>query len=265
LAWEDLTRGEFYARVLIKIVKEEAMPKILDYPRSSLKRSLALAEAVDKLGGSCTSEMCAHQMEQTVSGAFKATMSAAIKHNLVSKHKDKLSVTETYREYKLAYSDAERLRVMQQAFLSAPLFRRIYDRFRGKLLPVDIFDKLLAKEFGLDMNAAQKTSRFFIQGAKLAELLSSDNSVVDIEDSDGSEMGESGSAADKRESGDSTLDKRPSPSRQVTDPSTYSIHVQGPGVESTISITEEEDFDILDALLRKIRRSVGEKSKEEPQ
>jgi len=41
-----------------------------------------------------------------------------------------------------------------------------------------------------------------------------------------------------------------------THPTTYQIQVSGPGLNTTLSITEEEDISIAIALLEKIRRQL---------
>ena len=61
------------------------MPKIIDYPRASLSRALALAEAVDKLGGEASDASVADHMGNKVGGAFNALVGAAVKFGLVSK------------------------------------------------------------------------------------------------------------------------------------------------------------------------------------
>lgn len=48
----------------------------------------------------------------------------------------------------------------------------------------------------------------------------------------------------------------PEPTGQLVKPTTYQIQVSGPGVNTTLSITEEEDITIAIALLEKIRRQL---------
>ncbi|HZQ42192.1 MAG TPA: hypothetical protein VFA99_03030, partial [Acidobacteriaceae bacterium] len=134
------------------------MPKIVDYPRASLRSSLELAAAVDALGGSCTDEMCAQRMSRKHgSGAFNSLINAAVKHGLVDSKRGNLSTTPLYsRDYKHAYSDTQRMEALRRAFLNVPLFKRIHERFVGKALPEDILDKLLIREFEVPEDLARR-------------------------------------------------------------------------------------------------------------
>jgi len=50
-----------------------------DYPRASLRRSLALAEAIDKLGGESSDESAADGIGNKVGGAFRSLVGAGVK------------------------------------------------------------------------------------------------------------------------------------------------------------------------------------------
>src|SRR5881394_1501662 len=116
------------------------MPRVIDYVRASLKAALALAQAVDELGGSCTLEMAADKLGKKRGGAFQALVGATVKYGLVENRKGRLTTTARFRDYKLAYNKEEQEQVAQQAFLAVPLFRQIFDRFRQHKLPVEHFE-----------------------------------------------------------------------------------------------------------------------------
>lgn len=58
------------------------MPKVLEYPRASLKASLELSKAIADLGGSAKVETVADKMGLKVGGSFQALMGAAKKYGL---------------------------------------------------------------------------------------------------------------------------------------------------------------------------------------
>jgi hypothetical protein len=149
------------------------MPRVVDYPRASLKMALELAKAVDSLGGSCSTQLVAEKMGKKVGGAFSAVVGAASKYGLVDSKSQRLTVTALYKRHKLAYSDAEEQLCLREALLSAPLFKAIYDRFLGKVLPLSHFDRLLVREFEVPEDLASRTATYFLDGAKISGLLDS--------------------------------------------------------------------------------------------
>src|SRR4030042_1425795 len=112
------------------------MPKILEYPTASIKKSLGLAKAVDELGGSSSLAMCAEKLGKKVSGGFREVVHSANKYNFLSQKKGTLTIAPLYRDIKLAYDEKEKETLLQKAFLNVSLFQKIYNRFKGQKLPV---------------------------------------------------------------------------------------------------------------------------------
>ncbi len=155
------------------------MAKKIDFPSASLKKSEALAGTVSKLGGSCTIELCAKAMgnkmkQGTISGGFNMVISGAIKFGMILRNGDKLSITDTYKDYELAYSDEEKLEVKRRMFLNPPMFSEIIKRFEGKQLPINILDKMLIKEYNVHQYLASRVAKYFVNGALATETMASD-------------------------------------------------------------------------------------------
>ena len=158
------------------------MVKKIDFPSASLKKSEALASAVSKLGGSCTIELCAKAMgrkmkQGTISGPFSMLINSAIKFGMILKDlkdRDKLSITDTYRNYELAYSDEEKLEVKRRMFLNPPMFSEMVKRFEGKQLPTDILDKMLIKEYNVHPNTASQVAKYFVDGVSELGIMNPD-------------------------------------------------------------------------------------------
>jgi hypothetical protein len=235
------------------------MPKIVDYPRASLKASFILAQAVDDLGGTATAEMAADKMGKKIGGSFRSLMAAAAKFGLLATKKGRLSTTALYREYKLAYSKTEQEQVARRAFLSVALFRSVYDRFKTQKLPVDHFEKLLIREFEVHELIASRVAKYFVEGAKLIGLLNPDYTFRDVGlPSDSA----NGAPADEKTESDETAggeDVRAAGDNAVA-PKTFAVRITGPGMDSVISILEEEDLQIVEAMLKKVARSLRERS-----
>ena len=243
------------------------MAKQIDYPRASLKNSLQLAVAVDALGGSCSSEMAAERMGKRGGGAFQALISSSVRYKLLTNAKGQLATTNHFKAFKLAYTDDEEREVLMKSFLAPPLFSAVANRFHGRELPTNHFEKLLIKEFGVSEQISSRVAKYFIEGAKQCGVLDS-NGVV-------SNSGDSGDLPK-----DDQIDKENDASEPVDTntgngaheqtsqlpeqaPEKFSIRIIGPGMDSTIIINEEEDLFIVNAMLKKVQRKLasGEKDK----
>ena len=156
-----------------------AMPKTIEYPRASLSNAVEVASAVYDLGGKSSIHTCADQMNKSVSGAFKALVSAADKFELINNQRGELTCTELFNQYKHAYSEEEGKSLLQTAFLSSGVFANLYERFRGRVVPTDILDRMLVREFDVPPQIASRISGYFIKGAREVGLLDADNQLID--------------------------------------------------------------------------------------
>ncbi len=228
------------------------MSKLVEYPTASIKKSLELAKAVDELGGNSSVDMCAEKLHRKVSGGFREIIFSAVKYGFLVHKKGMLRTANLYDNIKLAYNQDEEIQLLQQAFLKIPLFQKIYTRFRDQKLPIDIFDKLLIKEFDVKQHMASRVKKYFIDGAKTVGLLAPDNTILSLEISNETAVGNINSKTDEFKGNITSLKE----SKIVTSSDSYSITISGPGMTSTISITEEEDLEIVKIMLDKIRKKL---------
>lgn len=236
------------------------MPKIIDYPRSSLKSALELAAAIDDLGGSCSFDMAAARLDRKVSGAFSALVSATVKYGLAESKSQKLTVTNLYKDYKLAYTTEESNEKLRQALLSAPAFRSIYDRFVGKEIPVAHFEKLLIREFGIPNDWSSRIASYFTEGAKQSGMMGENNRLVEsgvqatsgLSQVDGV-VPENNSPADTVPSAFNTQIQEKDSTAHLKN---YVVRVTGPGINSTIEVHESEDMLIVQAMLKKVEKAL---------
>jgi len=231
------------------------MPKKIDYPHASVAKSLELAKAVYELGGSCSQEMCAEKMGRTVSGGFKATVSAAAKFGLITNNRGQLGTTEMFQNHYLGYSHEEKALILQKAFLRVPLFLEIYDRFKSQKLPVEIFDKLLIREFQVNQQVASRVAKYFIEGAKATKLLNGDNTFELISDIGSNDIEEQ-KTPEEPDSYEEPAQETVQP--EAIDNNEFSVRIHGPGMNSTIVIREEEDLDIVEVMLKKVKKRLLE-------
>ncbi|WP_373388901.1 hypothetical protein [Pseudomonas alcaligenes] len=250
------------------------MAKIIDYPRSSLQTCIQLAKAVDSFGGKCSPELAADKLGMKVSGNFNAIIASAAKFGLIDNKKGQLEVTGLYRQHKLAYSHEEANAALTQAFLSPPLFQKLYDRFKGLELPLGHFEKVLIREFSVPEPLGSRTVKYFLEGAKQCGILSENNVLLEIGASSQAnrhnEDTEEEIYIDDAQEPERQLIESPKigidntnkiePSIDSQDPRAheiFTIHIKGPGMDSKILINEEDDLIIVEAMLRKVKNKLG--------
>ncbi|OJW84662.1 MAG: hypothetical protein BGO69_08050 [Bacteroidetes bacterium 46-16] len=242
------------------------MPRVIDYPRGSFKNALEIANAVDYLGGNCSVASCADKLQKKVSGAFSALINAAAKHGLITYKKEMLATTELYRVYKYSYNEDEKLNTLRKSFLYPILYTKIYERFKGKELPMNMLDKLLIRELDVDESLGSRVAGYFVDGAKKLNLLengklvtyenlsniSSDNDVDDKEEND-SILTET-EVLNTRNSSPEDNQSQPL-SINIDD---FVVLIKGPGMDTRLVIKEDDDLDILDLIVNKIRKKIKE-------
>lgn len=236
------------------------MAIIIDYPQASLKSALDVAKAVDELGGRCTTEMAAEKLGMKMSGGYRSLVGAAAKYGLVTSKSGALETTAAFRDYKLAYSPEDAGIVLQQCLLKPPVFQKVYERFKGRALPLGHFDKLLIKEFGVAEATGSRVAKYFVDGAKMCSLLGQGNVLLEQSLSPGSSQPETvetdvGDAEQLAASGRSGSELSATDLQRQT--TSYTVRISGPGMDSVVAIHESDDLDIVDIMLKKVRRQLS--------
>jgi hypothetical protein len=232
------------------------MPKIIEYPRASFSRSMQMADAINYLGGECTFESCAERMGVKVSGGFTAVIGSGKKHDLVDSKKETLTTTETYKRIKLSYTEEEKRDTLRMAFLSPPLYRKIFEKFKGKDLPISMLDRLLIREYGVEKDMASRVAGYFVDGARECEILDNDK-LIDFEmtpDSHSKALDEINPESREIMHFNNIGQIHNEQKLEVGNFENYTIHIQGPGMNSKLTISETEDFLILDAMISKLKK-----------
>lgn len=240
------------------------MPKQIDYPRASLRNSLELANAIHELGGKCSVGLAADKLGKKVSGAFQALIGSASRFGLVVNKKGQLESTLLFRNYKLAYSENEAKEALSKAFLTPPLFRSIFDRFEGLQLPLGHFENMLIREFDVPDQISSRVSKYFLDGAKQCDLIGpgnllqqlSDTSIHDAEDEDEDDSLQNRDMISASSDSDDVLNNQADAQEDILETGKFSVRIKGPGMDSVIVIHEEEDLDIVKAMLKKVGKKL---------
>lgn len=233
------------------------MPKILDYPSATFEKCIELANAIESLGGNCSKDIAGEKMGLTgTSGGFGQIVSSAVKFKLIRYEKGKLSITETFKSIKQAYSENERLVIERDAFLTPKVFRSLFEKLKGKEIPTEILPKMLIREFGVESEDASKVSKYFIKGLTEIKLIAGniiiDDSVSNVEIEEGKDNEEPETINLPTKAFDNGLNGFEE--ALIIQPEKYVVHFIGPGLNSKLEIQDSEDFLIVEATLKKIKK-----------
>ncbi len=231
------------------------MPKVVEFPSSPFSKALELANAVDYFGGNCSLQSCADKVNKKISGGFGMLVSSSIKHNLISRKKDQLLTTNLYKNIKSAADSRQERNCLRKAFLSPVLYKKVYERFKGKDFPLPMLDKLLIREFAVGADLGSRIAGYFIDGLKSLHLLDG-GKLVDMEVEE-----KPRAKSEDFKPVNTNIEINPVATILPAQPDVvtgtgYIIHVTGPGMDSTITINEAEDFFILEAITRKIKKQL---------
>lgn len=239
------------------------MPKILNYPLSSLDKCIEMAEAIYSLGESTSKDLLAEKLGvSAASGNFSRYVSSATKFKLIKSEHGKIVISQLYKQIKLSYSDTEKIQFKREAFLSPTVFHQLYEKLKGKELPKDILPKMLVREFSVEEGDASKVSKHFTEGLNQLNLI--ENNV--IKDSPVTKTEQS-----QDEIEDESSEEKPDLNKQtqleviphrgntvlILDSESYTIQFTGPGLNTRIEIQEEDDLLIVEATINKIRRKLS--------
>lgn len=229
------------------------MPKIVEYPRASLRRSLALAEEVDRMGGECTDESLADAMGNKLGGAFRALIYSAQKYGFVTYSKGRVKTEPLYQDYKLAYTDAQKQEALRKAFLSVPLFDSLAKRLNGQTVPSHI-EKLLIREHDVVDEMAARVADYFTEGGRDSGIVTGSGMVNADQQNITITPGTGNTSLQAQAASAASATPSDVPPVSPVTVRGYTVRVTGPGIDSTIAIKDEDDVLIVESMLKKVRK-----------
>lgn len=152
------------------------------FPYGHLEDAIKVANAVYQLGSTCDLDQLADKLgHQTVSsGGFILRVSTARVFGVVEKDGRTMRLTD------LGQNIVQPLHEKQakvEAFLQVPLYRRVFDEYRGKLLPPDSGLENFMKQVGVAAKQANKARQALQRSARTAgffDLGSPDKLILPI-------------------------------------------------------------------------------------
>jgi hypothetical protein len=139
----------------------------IEFPYLDLQNSFEIAEGVHQVGGSSCDwdQLAAHFKQAAQGGGFRLRLICAKAFGLVVYDRGKISLTSLG----LRSVDAlQQKAVKVEAFLNVPLYKAVYDKFRGNTLPPVAGLEREMVTMGVAKKQADKARQAFQRSAKYA-------------------------------------------------------------------------------------------------
>jgi predicted nucleotide-binding protein len=152
-----------------------------DFPKHTLDEALRVAKAIaDKNAGQPLppTETAIALGISPGSSEFRTLLSSSIKYGLTSGsfNSEKVSLEHGGRNIVEPRSPEDEHKALEEAALAPPTFRAIYDYFRGKKLPDDVFfQNTLVREFGVPREHSKKCATVFVKNVERVGLVRAAN------------------------------------------------------------------------------------------
>ena len=105
------------------------------FPYGDLDDAVQVANTIHgRYGRSCTLDQLAAALDQTVSGAFRAKVATAATFGAIETQRKQITLTDLGVQLIDPQTEAA---ARTQAFLSVPLYQKVFDAFQGSRLPGD--------------------------------------------------------------------------------------------------------------------------------
>lgn len=142
------------------------------YPYYNMEDSVEVARLVhERGGGSCSRDQLASFLKYsgTNNGTFLTRVSAAKMFGFISSEQGSVSVTERGRNIFAPVMPDDKVKSKIEAFFSVPLFKIVYEHFKGKMLPPQVgLKNLIENQFRIVKARVTPTLRVLMESAEYA-------------------------------------------------------------------------------------------------
>lgn len=153
-----------------KIVKERSPL----YPIFSINESVDFVKEIVKIGGKKVSvETIASVIGMSVkTNSFKSKISTAKQFGMIRGAGGAVELTDLAKRIVYSVDDSETKKALIESFLSAPLYRKIAERYENQAVPpVDKLSNILLLEYGVTKNAKDNAAGKFVESAEQIGIL----------------------------------------------------------------------------------------------
>ena len=155
------------------------------YPIFSINDTLDFVRAIVKIGGKKVSvETVATVIGMSVkTNSFKSKISTAKQFGLIRGSGGAVELTDLAKKIVYAVNDEETQKALIECFLSAPLYRKIAERYENQAVPpVDKLGNILLLEYGVTKNAKDVAAGKFIDSAEQIGILKNGIILLDADE-----------------------------------------------------------------------------------
>src|SRR5579862_3593068 len=136
------------------------------FPYMDLDEAVGIAKGIHGLGGSCeTDQLAAHLNQSPKSSGFRVRLATAKIFNLM--HYEKGGVRLADLGIKICDSQQE-ARARCEAFLAVPLYKAVYDKYKGASLPPETGLEAAMVSLGVAQKVKDKARQTFQRSARKA-------------------------------------------------------------------------------------------------
>ena len=140
----------------------------LEFPYTDLENAVEVVRGVHNAGGTACEfdELAAHLNAEAKGGGFRLRVNGAKTYGLITYERGgRISLTDLGRQ--LIDPQTERA-ARVDAFLSVPLYQKIYDQFKGSLLPPQAGLEKSIESAGVGSKVKEKARQVLLRSAKQA-------------------------------------------------------------------------------------------------
>ena len=155
------------------------------YPIFQINEKMDFVKEIGKIGGKKASvETVASMIGMSVkTNSFKSKISTAKQFGLIRGTGGVVELTDLAKKLIYAVDDRETQRLLIEAFLTAPLYRKIAERFENQAIPTaDKLSNILLLEYGVTKTAKDVAANKFIESSEQVGVLKSGIIYLDPED-----------------------------------------------------------------------------------
>lgn len=154
------------------------------YPAITVDECFEKIELIDKIEGKLYPDNSIAQAigmsEKT--NFFRSTMSALRQYGLIIKSQGDYKLTERSYEYLHKSKDEQKKDIKLQAFLNAPLYKKLVEKYENQVLPPtdELAEVLLGQEFGLTNKTKDLAAEIFLKSLEQLNLLENEVLVTNL-------------------------------------------------------------------------------------
>jgi len=188
------------------------------------------------------------------SGYFSSVINSLRMYDFLENDNDGFKITELFKSLKVANQGSNEFKKYAfQAIKSVPLFDELLDDFKHKLPPLRTITQRLEIQKKMSPFMAKNTAKVFEDSVNFAGVLDANRNILPIRENDDNkvDLEEKPAKEDAYNEIDMDLNNRSS--------SIYTIHISGPGKKLSFNLSEVDDLDIVDSVMKKIRKDLEKK------